>query len=141
MSDSVTLWTVSHQAPLSLGFSRQDYWSRLPCPPLGDLPYPRIEHLSLMSPALAGKFFSTSATWEASLDTPCLSKCKRQGKKLGLSSLLQLIAHSYSFGFLRKPILLGWPKFTWVFSQHLMKHQNKLLGQPNTLVIISSSMN
>ena len=123
------------------GISQARILDWLPFPPPRDVPKPGIKPASLMSPALAGKFFSTSATWEASLDTPCLSKCKRQGKKLGLSSLLQLIAHSYSFGFLRKPILLGWPKFTWVFSQHLMKHQNKLLGQPNTLVIISSSMN
>ena len=45
-------------------FSRQEYWSGLPCPPPGDLPYPRIEHMSLMSPALAGRFFTTRATWE-----------------------------------------------------------------------------
>ena len=45
-------------------FSRQEYWSGLPCPPPGNLPYPRIEHMSLMSPALAGRFFTTRATWE-----------------------------------------------------------------------------
>ena len=45
----VTLWTVAHQAPPSLGFSRQEHWSGLPCPPLGDLPNPGIEH---RSPAL-----------------------------------------------------------------------------------------
>ena len=56
--------TVAHQAPLSVGFSRQDYWSGLPVPSPGDLPYPGIEHASLMSPALAGWFFTTSATWE-----------------------------------------------------------------------------
>ena len=55
------------QAPLSMGFSRQEYWSRLPCPPPGDLPNPGIEPTSLMSPALAGMFFTTSATWEALL--------------------------------------------------------------------------
>ena len=60
-----TLWTAAHQAPLSMGFSRQEYWSGLPCPPLGDLPNPRIEPASPMSPALAGRFFTTSATWEA----------------------------------------------------------------------------
>ena len=60
-----TLWTVTHQAPLSQGFSGQEYWSGLPCPPPGDLPNPRFEPESLMSPALAGKFFTTSATWEA----------------------------------------------------------------------------
>ena len=47
------------------GFSRQEYWSGLLCPPPGDLPNPRIEPKSHMSPALAGGFFSTSATWEA----------------------------------------------------------------------------
>ena len=45
----VTLWTVAHQAPLSMGFSRQEYWSGLPCLPPGDLPQPGIK---LMSPAL-----------------------------------------------------------------------------------------
>ena len=49
-----TLWTVAHQAPLSTGFSRQEYWSGLPCPPPGNLPKPGIETVSLMSPALAG---------------------------------------------------------------------------------------
>ncbi|ELR59872.1 hypothetical protein M91_19863, partial [Bos mutus] len=50
-----------HQAPLSMGFSRQEYWSGLPYPPPGDLPNPRIKPMSLMSPALAGGFFTTSA--------------------------------------------------------------------------------
>ena len=53
------------QAPLSIGFSRQEYWSGLLCPPTGDLPEPGIEPKSLMSPALTSGFFSTSATWEA----------------------------------------------------------------------------
>ena len=51
--------------PLSMGFSRQEYWSGLPCPSPGDLPDAGIEPASLMSPDLAGKFFTTSATWEA----------------------------------------------------------------------------
>ena len=59
------LWTVTHQDPLSVGFSRQEYWSGLPCPPAGDLPSPGIEPVSLMSPVLAGRFFTTGATWEA----------------------------------------------------------------------------
>ena len=53
------------QAPQSMGFSRQEYWTGLPCPPPGDLPSPGIELMSLMSPALAGEFFTTSAIWEA----------------------------------------------------------------------------
>ena len=61
----VTPWSVAHhQAPLSMGFSRQEYWSGLPCPPPGDLPDPGIEPMSLVSAALAGKFFTTSTTWE-----------------------------------------------------------------------------
>ena len=58
---------VTRQPPLSMGFSRQEYWSELPCPPSGDLPNPGIEHLSLKSPALAGGLFTTSATWEAQI--------------------------------------------------------------------------
>ena len=61
----VTLWTLAHQAHLSKGFSRQDYWSGFPCPPPGDLPDPGIESMSLASPVLAGRFFTTSTTWEA----------------------------------------------------------------------------
>ena len=48
-----------------MGFSRQEYWSGLSCPSPGDLPDPGIETASLVSPALAGDFFTTSATWEA----------------------------------------------------------------------------
>ena len=49
----VTQWTTAHQAPLSLEFSIQEYWSGLPCPPPGDLPNPGIKPTSVMSPALA----------------------------------------------------------------------------------------
>ena len=49
------LGTVAHQAPLSMGFSRQEYLSGLPCPPAGDLPQPGIQPGSLMSPALVGR--------------------------------------------------------------------------------------
>ena len=65
MSNSETLWTVACQVPLSVGFSRQEYWSELSWPPPGDLPDSGTEPASLMSPALAGRFFTTSATWEA----------------------------------------------------------------------------
>ena len=64
-------WTVAHQAPRSMGFSRQEYWSGLPCPPSGNLPDPGIKLMSLMSPALADWFFTTSTTWEA----PTLITC------------------------------------------------------------------
>ena len=58
-------WAVAHQAPLSMEFSRKEYWSGLPCPPPEDLPDPGIELMSLRSPALARTFFTTRATWEA----------------------------------------------------------------------------
>ena len=57
VSDCATLWTVVHQATLSVGFSRQEHWSRLPFPPPGDLPDPGIEPTSS---ALAGRFFCQS---------------------------------------------------------------------------------
>ena len=60
-----TPWTVAHQVPLSIGFSRQEYWSGLPFPPPGDLPNQGIEPRFLMSPAQACRFFSTSVTWKA----------------------------------------------------------------------------
>ena len=63
----VTPWTVARQAPLSMGFSRQEYWSGLPFPPPGDLPDQGIEPASLKLPALARGFFTTSTTWEAPL--------------------------------------------------------------------------
>ena len=59
----VMLWTMARQAPLSIEFSRQECWSELSCPLPGDLPNPKIEPTSLMSPALAGGFFTTSTTW------------------------------------------------------------------------------
>ena len=52
VSDSATPWTVAHQALLSIGFSKQKYWSGLPCPALGDLPDPGIEPESPTTPAL-----------------------------------------------------------------------------------------
>ena len=61
----VTLWTIAHEALLSKGFSRQEYWSGLPCPPPGDLHDLGIESKSVTSPALAGGLFTASATWEA----------------------------------------------------------------------------
>ena len=58
-------WTIVCQAPLSMRFSRQEYWSGLPCPCLGDLLDPGIEPASRASPALADRFFTTSATLES----------------------------------------------------------------------------
>ena len=70
----VTPWTVAHQAPLSTEFSRQESWRGLPRRPPGDLSNPGIKPTSLVSPALAGGFFTTRATQEAPAD------CKYEGK-------------------------------------------------------------
>ena len=60
-----TLWTAALQAPLSTGFSRQDYWRELPRPLPGDLPSPGIELVSLTPTASTFRFFTTSTIWEA----------------------------------------------------------------------------
>ena len=60
-----TPWTIVHQVPLSMGFSRQEYWCSLPCSPLGDPPDLGIEPMSPVSSALAGGFFTSSTTWKA----------------------------------------------------------------------------
>ena len=76
----VTLWTLACQAPLSMGFSRQEYWSGLPRPPPGDVPDPGIEPVSLMSPALADRFFTTSTTHEAQIEFIQLNNVQRKEK-------------------------------------------------------------
>jgi hypothetical protein len=78
-------WTVACQAPLSVGFSRQEYWSGFPCPPPGDLPDPGMESASLMSPALAGGFFTTGVAWEAwwASKEPHRSRCELLGEAMG----------------------------------------------------------
>ena len=82
-----TLWTVAHQDPLSMGFSRQEYW-RGWCPPPGDLPDPVTEPASLISSALASEFFTTSATWEAHQNLSHVSNCcDFLTNKLGFSIL------------------------------------------------------
>ena len=60
----IYIWLVARQSPLSMGFSGQEYWSGLLCSPPGGLPNPGVEPKSLMSPTLAGRFFTTSTTWE-----------------------------------------------------------------------------
>ena len=64
VSNSSTPWTVACQAPLCMGFPRQEYWSGLPFPSPSDLPYPGLKPMSLVSPELSGRSFPTSDTWE-----------------------------------------------------------------------------
>ena len=62
-----TPWTVACQASLSMGFSRQGYWSGVPIPSPGNIPDPGIKSVCLMSPSLAGGFFTTRATWDTEI--------------------------------------------------------------------------
>ena len=80
----VTPWTVAGQAPLSMGFSRQEHWGELPCPPPGGLPDLGTEPASLASPALAGRFFTASATWEASYAHTCTYQNAHNSCVLGM---------------------------------------------------------
>ena len=65
----VTVWTVAHQAPLPMEFSRQEYWNEVSLPRPRDLHDPGIEPTSFASPALAGVFFTTGTTWEAQCES------------------------------------------------------------------------
>ena len=83
MLSRVILCATLCQVPLSLGFSRQEYWSGLPCPSPGDLPNPGILPMSFMSPTLAHGCFIISSTWEtlpssiqfSSVAKSCLTLC------------------------------------------------------------------
>ena len=79
LSHFATPWTVACQAPLTMRFSRQEYWSGLPCPAPGDLSHSGTEPESHMSPELAGEFFTTSSTWVLVLSSngERLLKCTR----------------------------------------------------------------
>ena len=95
-----TLWTVAHQAPLSMGFSKKEYWNELPGPPPGDLPYSGIKPVSPMSPAFAGGFFTTSATSAVS------AICLRSHLRVRLPSLCFQSVHI-------KKKLKAWNKTLW----------------------------
>ena len=74
----VTLWTIAFRALLSMGFSRQEYQNGLPCPPQGDHPDPRIQFVSLKSPALAGRFFTTELPEKPKYYTTLTQKNEKQ---------------------------------------------------------------
>ena len=99
-----TPWTVANQAPLSMGFFRQEYWSGLPCPPSGDLPYPGMETTSPVSLALAGGFFTTKAPRKPYHNTYLLTSEAARLHNLftplsvfGLFLFIQLNVHLFPF--------------------------------------------
>ena len=81
--------TVACQAPLSVGFSRQEYWSGLPFPSPGDLPDPGMELVSFMSLALAGRFFTISTNWEAQEGERLNDSMREQPTKSRMWGVLQ----------------------------------------------------
>ena len=87
-----SLWTVAHQAPLSLGFFRQEYWSGLSFPPLGDLSGSGITPSFLASPALAGRFLTTE---------PC-------GQPLGFEHYLPICGGGFSFPSTKPFVCRAW---------------------------------
>ena len=102
MSDSVTPWTADHQAPLSMEFSRQEYWNGLPFPTPEDLPVVGIKLVSLMSPALAGGFFITCTTWEA----PHCALCPKQN--FATTFYLEMMAqHSVPYATVSRLLLIS----------------------------------
>ena len=88
----LSLWTIVRQVPLSMGFSRQEYWNGFSCPPPGDLPNPAIKAETLMPPASSARYFTTSATWEAHSPQEVPLK---SFPPAGMDMLLSLVRLSY----------------------------------------------
>ena len=96
----VAAWTADCQASLPMEFSGHKYWSGLPFPPLGDLPNPRVESSSLTSPALAGEFFTTTATSGKPWFTITCTVLCTQSSTLPFLVNAQLPAHETIYVFL-----------------------------------------
>ena len=114
--------TTACQAPLPLGFFRQAYWSGLPCLPLGYVPHPGTEPVSVTSLALAGRFFTTSTTWEAQAGNLVPSNASWLGSQ-GEKFVLLDYAFFFLFWFV---FLLGWnlrthTKFTYTNHKHTIQ--------------------
>ena len=117
MSDSVTLWTVAHQAPLSVGFSRQEHWGMLPCHPPRDLPNPGTEPKSLKSPVVASRFFITGTTWEVPVFhcIYCLHVSSSVNGHPGCFHFLAFL-NSCCYEHWGACIFLNWD-FVWIYTQ------------------------
>ena len=97
-------WSVAHQAPLSIGFSKQEYWNRLPCSLPGNLPDPGTEPTSLVFPALAVRFFTT--------ETPGKPLSMVQGSQ---NSTKMLCSRNIMYG--GRPFIFAFIFFMWKSSQ------------------------
>ena len=125
------LWTVACQVLLSIEFFRQEYWRELPCPSPRDLPDLGIKAASLTSPALAGGFLTTSATWEDQTlwMKYCLLKLTTnirssyyilmlQIRRLGFSNF-ETLAHCYTESKWQNSTL---PSYSWLTAQLRIRH-------------------
>ena len=92
----MTPWTVAHQFPLSMGFSRQEYWSGLPCPPPGDLPDPGMKPVCLLSSVLAGRIFTIVPTGKP---YTTMTKIAMRFSSVQLLSCVQLFATSWTVSY------------------------------------------
>ena len=90
----LTPWTVAHQALLSMEFSRQEYWSKFLFLPAGNLPDPGIKPMSHAPPALAGVFFTTSATWEGQINVYRITNYRNV--QVGLTAFIEVVSSEES---------------------------------------------
>ena len=114
------------QTSLFVGFSRQEYWSGLPCSPPGGLPDPWIKPRSPVSPALAGRFFATSTSWKALIGYTLIQN-KKWKKKKGLFTIKNF------FKFFRKVWLNTSDAEMWVW----FKMQKSIVVTKETISLIS----
>ena len=128
-------WTQAHQVPLSMGFSRQEYWSGLLCPLPGDLFNPGIKPMSLMSPALAGMCLTNSAMWEAIYIYIHIYIIQYLVKPKVLLSITKLLSNvGFILGWPRSPKMAGVCTIGVGRGWHACGHQ---LTQPNTLASLT----
>ena len=127
----VTLWTVAHQAPLSMGFSRQEYCSGLPCPPSGDLPDLGTETACPVSPDQAGGFFTTRAIREA------LTLCRTLQTHLITSSELNFLKFcDTSFSWQTISSIFNQGSFNNMYSWFPRNLEHYLIKQKNNVVFV-----
>ena len=149
----MTPWTVAHQAPLSMRLSRQEYWSGFPFLSPRNLPDPGIEPTSRLSPALAGGFLATAATWEACYEssrhfnTPLTSKDKSFRHRIIKATVvlittkdqLDLISTGHSIPTQQNTHFFFFSNMREMFSEidHILGHKTSL-SELKRLKIISS---
>ena len=93
---SVAPWTEACQPPLSMEFSRQEYWSGLPFPTIGDVPYPEIKPISLVPPALADRFFTTESPGKSkTVSVSSLKNKSHESCTFGLQFGLLVNTHTF----------------------------------------------